>query len=265
MFSRFFSWGTIIAANMMLLHGQSTDQIRASYRGGGDASRGKCTIDLVVDGAADVEVRGDTAYAHNLSGRPPRFRRFECTSPIPPRANLRFDPQEGRGRQTLIRDPRDGGPLVVRIEDPQGGSEGYKFDFYWDGAARPGYAGGGYVPWQDLDNYHRDRSGWYQGNDWRPRIFERVREDVRHVFDSFQSDDDRRRLYRVIQELNEMQDKLANGRYDEGELNDVIEALQRVTRENRLSRRDRDVLSDDLERLRDFRSRHNDYGARQPY
>ena len=122
MFSRFVLLGTIIAANVMLLHGQSTDQIRASYRGGGDASHGKCTIDLVVDEAADVEVRGDTAYAHNLSGRPPRFRRFECTSPIPPRANLRFDPQEGRGRQTLIRDPRDGGPAALRRRGEGGGA-----------------------------------------------------------------------------------------------------------------------------------------------
>jgi hypothetical protein len=42
----------------------------------------------------------------------------------------------------------------------------------------------------------------------------------------------------------------------------VIGALGQVVRDNRLSGRDRDVLNDDLNRLRDFRARHNDYGAR---
>jgi hypothetical protein len=35
-----------------------------------------------------------------------------------------------------------------------------------------------------------------------------------------------------------------------------------VVRDNRLSRNDRDILTDDLSRLREFRARHNDYGAR---
>jgi len=42
----------------------------------------------------------------------------------------------------------------------------------------------------------------------------------------------------------------------------VILALRNVVRDNRLSARDRDLLADDLERLRDFRERHESYGAR---
>ena len=100
--------------------------------GGGGPDRGKCTVDVVVDGAVEVEIRGDTAVLRNLSGQPPNWRRFQCTGPLPRNlADFRFDPQEGRGRQTLVRDPREGGPAVVRIEDPQSGSEGYKFDIYW--------------------------------------------------------------------------------------------------------------------------------------
>jgi hypothetical protein len=44
---------------------------------------------------------------------------------------------DGRGRQQLIRDPRNGGAAIVRIEDPQGGSEGYTFDIFWNGVNIP--------------------------------------------------------------------------------------------------------------------------------
>ena len=64
------------------------------------------------------------------------------------------------------------------------------------------------------------------------------------------------------QELDELQNKLANGRYDERQLDSVIGSLQRVVQDNRLARNDRDILNDDLNRLRDFRARHDSYGAR---
>jgi hypothetical protein len=41
-------------------------------------------------------------------------------------------------------------------------------------------------------------------------------------------------------------------------------ALRAVVEENRLSPRDRETLSDDLNRLREFRERHDEYGARAP-
>jgi hypothetical protein len=175
-------------------------------------------------------------------------------------ASFRFDPQEGRGRQTLMRDPRDGGPIVVRIEDREGGAEGYKFDYYWEGGGN--YRGGDPGNYRDQDDYHQDRDRW-RSEDWRQRPFERVRRDVEHLEFAYQSENDRRRLGRVIEELNEMQDKLARGRFDRGELDDVIEALSRVLRENRLSQRDGAILSDDLERLRHFREHHDEYGARE--
>jgi hypothetical protein len=87
--------------------------------GGGNGMEGKCTIEVVVDGAAEVDVQGANATLRNLTGQPPQWRRFECTSPIPPNpVNFRFHGVDGRGRQELVRDPRNGGPAVVRIEDP---------------------------------------------------------------------------------------------------------------------------------------------------
>jgi len=116
---------------------------------------------------------------------------------------------------------------------------------------------------RDEDVYHRDRDEWYRGQNWRGQLFERVRQDLDHVqLATFPSGGDQFRLANTRQELDELQSKLAAGRYDERELDDVIRALQRVVQDNRMPARDRDVLADDLDRLRDFRARHDSYGAR---
>jgi len=283
-----------LAATCGIISGQNYER-RATIRGG-SPDRGKCTIEVVVDGAVEVEVRGDNAVMRNLSGRPPQWRRFECTGPLPANpANFRFTGVDGRGRQTLVRDPHNGGVAVVRIEDPENGSEGYTFDLTWSGGAGypgaqapPAYPGG--QPgadrrddrnpenrddrdrgdrddrdraYRDDDAYHHDRDERFRGEDMRRRLFERIREDLDHVQSgAFPFGADQYRLARTKQELDELQSKLAAGRYDERELDEVIAAMDRVVRDNRLSNRDRDVLTDDLGRLREFRARHNDYGAR---
>jgi hypothetical protein len=283
---------TTLVTTSGIMSGQGFER-RATMRGGSQ-DRGKCTIEVVVDGAADVEVRGDSAVLRNLSGQPPQWRRFECTGPLPVNpANFRFSGVDGRGRQTLVRDPRNGGVAVVRIEDKDNGSEGYTFDLTWSagyggGQAVPPYPGGQPVPdrrddrnpgyqgdrdrgdrgdrdrvYRDDDVYHRDRDDRFRGSDWRQRFFERIREDLDHVQSgAFPFGADQYRLARTRQELDELQGKLAAGRYDQRELDEVIGAMGQVVRDNRLSRGDRDVLNDDLNRLRDFRARHNDYGAR---
>jgi hypothetical protein len=107
-------------------------QRRASLAGNGTNQSGKCTIEVVVDGAAEVEVRGDTGQIRNVSGQPPQWRRFECTGPLPANpVDFRFSGVDGRGRQQLVADPRNGGAAVVRIEDTSGGPEGYTFDLTW--------------------------------------------------------------------------------------------------------------------------------------
>lgn len=114
---------------------------------GPDGDRGKCTIEVVVDGAAEVEIRGSNAVLRNLAGQQPEWRRFECTGPLPqnPR-DFRFAGVDGRGRQDLVRDPRNGGVAVVRIEDKDNGREGYTFDLFWNAGfdgGRPGPGGPG--------------------------------------------------------------------------------------------------------------------------
>ena len=110
---------------------------------------------------------------------------------------------------------------------------------------------------RDEDRYHRVQRGedW-----WRGRMFERVRQDLDHVQSvTFPFSPDQYRLNRVKQELNELQAKLAENRYDQPELDDVISAMQRVVSDNHLSGRDRDLLNDDLSRLRAFREHHDGY------
>ena len=121
---------------------QTTTRRKAVITGGGDRGQGKCTIEVVVDGSAQVEVRGDTATLRNTGGQAPQWRRFECTGPLPADpANFRFAGVDGRGRQTLTRDPRNSrGSAVVAIEDSQGGSEGYTFDLFWGN--EPSVSGG---------------------------------------------------------------------------------------------------------------------------
>jgi hypothetical protein len=112
--------------------------------GGGAPDRGKCTIEVVVDGAADVEIRGDNAVLRNLAGQQPQWRRFECNGVMPQNPpNFRFAGVDGRGSQELVRGPQNGGPAVVRIQDPQGGSEGYTFDIFWGGG---GFQGAPMIP-----------------------------------------------------------------------------------------------------------------------
>ena len=86
--------------------------------GGGSPDRGKCTIEVVVDGIAEVEIRGDQGFLRTIAGRPAEWRRFQCSDPLPRSpAEFRFIGIDGRGRQNLVRDPRDGGVAVVEVSD----------------------------------------------------------------------------------------------------------------------------------------------------
>ncbi len=148
------------------------DSMRAIMKGHSNGDRGKCTIEVNVDDAAEVEVSGDSARIRTLAGQVSQFRRFECNSLMPRRpGDFRFTGIDGRGRMTLVRDPRNGGPAVIRIEDPKSGYEGYTFDLEWRGGS-DGFGGGPvYGPngnYPDQDRYTRDRDYRDRG-DYRDR------------------------------------------------------------------------------------------------
>jgi hypothetical protein len=139
-----------------------TYQRNANMRGG-NGSEGKCTIEVVVDGAAQVEIRGASASLTNLNGQQPQWRRFECTSAMPANPEgFRFTGVDGRGRQQLVRAPRNGSPAVVEIVDPDNGSEGYTFDLTWNNT---GYVQPPYQP-QYQNNNGQYNNGQYNNGQY---------------------------------------------------------------------------------------------------
>jgi hypothetical protein len=254
-----------IAGVTALAASAQTVERRANITGRGDRDRGKCTIEVVVDGVAEVEIRGDRAVLRNLAGQPAQWRRFECSSPMPPNPpGFRFAGVDGRGRQNLVRAPERGGPAVIRIEDPQGGSEGYTFDVMWQEGGfsappppPPPVERGPDDRDRDDNRFYRERDDFYRGGDWRARLFSRVRQDLDYVSRYAFRGDDRYRLAAVYRELDDLQRDYASGRWDRRALSDVIQSLDRVVDDNRLAPRDRDLLRDDQSRLRQLRDRRD--------
>jgi hypothetical protein len=113
---------------------------------------------------------------------------------------------------------------------------------------------------RDQDAYHSDRDAYFHDQHWRGHLFERVREDVQHVqAATWPGGGDQYRLGATVDQLNVLQDKLANHVYDERDLDAVIGTLSRVVTDNRMAPRDRDILTDDLSRMRDYRANHADW------
>jgi hypothetical protein len=113
---------------------------------------------------------------------------------------------------------------------------------------------------RDNDSYHSDRDAYFHGDHWRGRLFERVKDDVEHVREiTWPGGGDTYRLDKTVSELTELQGKLSDHVYDERELGDVIETLGRVASYNRMAPRDRDILNDDVSRLREYREHHADW------
>jgi hypothetical protein len=181
--------GLMLAAPMFA---QQVATYRAQIRGGGD--HGKCTIEVDVDGVAEIEIQGDQGRMRTLSGNPAGWRRMECNQPLPQNPQgFRFSGVDGRGRQTLLRDPSSNrGVAVVRIEDPQGGHEGYTFDIEWGGGGGP--VGGGYRGDGGFDrggDRGRDDGGFRRSRDgrWDDEIHFTGRGDGN--FNNFRGPDDR--------------------------------------------------------------------------
>jgi hypothetical protein len=86
---------------------------------------------------------------------------------------------------------------------------------------------------------------------------DRAARDVRYL-----SGGDFRRFEHARQEIREFQEKWNRGKFDHHELDDVIGSLQSVVRSNRIRPRDREILMNDLERLREIRSRSGGFYRR---
>ena len=118
-------------------YAQGPAQLRRAWIGESKVTSGKCTIEVRVDIAAEVDILGDTGRLRTTAGQPATWTRMECSDPLPRRmTDFRFTGIDGRGNMRLFKDPRANNSVaVIHIEDPQGGSEGYTFDIEWDGGS----------------------------------------------------------------------------------------------------------------------------------
>ena len=239
-----------LAGGLMLagpVFAQQVATFRAQIRGGGD--HGKCTIEVDVDGVAEIEIQGDQGRMRTLSGNPAGWRRMVCNEPMPQNPQgFRFSGVDGRGRQTLLRDPSSNrGVAVVRIEDPQGGHEGYTFDIEWRGAG--GGGGGGFDrgngPDRPIDpragegDRPRDDGGFRRDRDgrWNDEIRFTGRGDGN--FNNFRGSDNR--LYDCEVSVDRR-----------GQVTVTFETDQRsrLTFNGRLTRFDRDLIVADMSGMR---------------
>ncbi len=106
------------------------------------------------------------------------------------------------------------------------------------------------------DWYH-EREERFRGEQWRPHIFMHVKADLEHVWSNRAADKERERLQRTQEELTKMQADLDQGRWDNGILNDVIDSIRKSSNDDRLAQRDKAVLADDVNRLKEFQDQHN--------
>ena len=106
------------------------------------------------------------------------------------------------------------------------------------------------------DWYH-DRDQRFQGEEWRSHVFTNVRTDMEHIYSGAAADKERTRLIKTEEELTKLQGDLERGHFDNGILNDVIDSIRKSSNDQRLNERDREILADDLVRLKDYQDHHN--------
>jgi len=120
--------------------------IQANITGGGGG--GKCTFEIRTGGVAEVDIRGNQGRVRPISGGPAQWVRLKCNQPLPMRPNnFKFKGIDGRGRQTLTRDPNsNNGIATILIQDNRGSMHGYTGDIMWNGGSGmwngPGWDGG---------------------------------------------------------------------------------------------------------------------------
>jgi hypothetical protein len=106
------------------------------------------------------------------------------------------------------------------------------------------------------DWYH-EREERFRGEEWRAHLFTHVRTDLDHVWAGRASEREMTRMAKTKEELQKMQVDLDAGRWDNGILNDVIDSIRKSSDDEALPKRDRDVLADDIVKLKEFQDRHN--------
>jgi len=130
---------------------------------------GKCTFEVVVQGTADVQIRGSQGRLATDSGNPAQWRRLECNQPLPYNpGDFKFRGIDGHGQQSLAAVPNsNNGIAVIHIANNSNKNEGYTGEIEWKGGSGTAwnppppntgrYGGGTETPgwnsgWNDADD-----------------------------------------------------------------------------------------------------------------
>ncbi|HXF25669.1 MAG TPA: hypothetical protein VN610_00265 [Bryobacteraceae bacterium] len=104
---------------------------------------------------------------------------------------------------------------------------------------------------------------WHRGGYERGSVIDQVQQDLDRAQSRAASRHDAKRIDHARHELWDFERKSSQGRFDKGELDEAIGALQSVVDHNAMPYGERSRLQDDANRLRDFRaSRGYGYGYR---
>ena len=145
-------------------------------------------------------------------------------------------------------------------------------DGYYGRGRDDGYYGRDRGNGRDDGYYGRDRGGSGYGND--RALFANVQRNLRRAQSESRglSSREHERYQNAYRRLSEFESRYAQGRWDNGKLDQAIEDVNNVVRHNPMSSRSRQVLSQDLSALRQFRANRgggygygNGNGNRQPY
>jgi len=94
-------------------------------------------------------------------------------------------------------------------------------------------------------------------------LVDQVHNDLNRAYDSWHlRNGDRDRLNNAEKQLREFAQKWDNHRFDKGELDDAIGAIQHVLDNNRLEGHDREAIDDDVNRLRNMREAYDRHEIR---
>jgi len=89
-----------------------------------------------IDDTVVFRIRGDRIFAHVLKGRPLRVDRFSFSQPLPSQRlkKIKIEKKDGRGKVLLLEHPNNGNGFtaVIRITDPKGGDDKYRFRLKWE-------------------------------------------------------------------------------------------------------------------------------------
>jgi hypothetical protein len=106
-------------------------------------------------------------------------------------------------------------------------------------------------------DWYQERKLRFSEDSSRSHLFVNVRTDLENIWRGRAHDKEIARIAKTEEQLTRIQADLDQTRWDNDLLNDVIDSIHKSSNDERLSHRDRDILTDDEARLKAFQDMHH--------